>query len=150
MVVDVVRSYWEVAGGLTDVTRQRAVATARAVWSGDGVDQVVPGALGQVQSLADELVALSRSNRELVKALVSAEVDRALGAMGLATRDEVAALQRRVDRLAATVDALVAAGSATAKGPGAKKPAKKPAAKKPAAKKPTAKKSATAPVGEQP
>ncbi len=137
MVVDVVRSYWEVAGGLTDVTRQRAVATARAVWSGDGVDQVVPGALGQVQSLADELVALSRSNRELVKALVSAEVDRALGAMGLATRDEVAALQRRVDRLTATVDALADRQVPTG-GSAAPRSTRKPAAKKSVTKKPAA------------
>jgi hypothetical protein len=145
MVVDVVRSYWEVAGGLTDVTRARAVATARAVWSGDGVDQVVPGALGQVQSLADELVALGRSNRELVGSLVSAEVDRALGAMGLATRDEVAALQRRVDRLAATVDAL-ADGSARTTKPATTKPAaRKRAVKKSAGKQPT-----PAPVEEQP
>ena len=133
MVVEVVRSYWEVAGGLTDVTRQRAVATARSVLARDGVDLVVPGALGQVQSLADELMALSKSNRELLSGVVSAEVDRALGAMGLATRDEVRALQRSVDRLTTKVDAL-ASGGATASPPkpthqATRKPTKKPARK---------------------
>ena len=133
MVVEVVRSYWEVASGLTDVTRQRAVATARSVLSGDGVDLVVPGALGQVQSLADELVALSKSNRDLLSGIVSAEVDRALGLMGLATRDEVHALQRSVDRLTSKVDAL-ASGGPTAAPPkpthqATKKPTKKPARK---------------------
>ncbi|MFZ0323683.1 MAG: hypothetical protein WAN48_06080 [Actinomycetes bacterium] len=140
MVVAVVRSYWDVANGLTDVTRQRAAATARSLWSGEGIEAMVPGALGQVQSLTDELVALSRSNRDLLASLVSAEVDRALGAMGLATRDEVTALRRTVERLSASVQQLRDAQATPQRTPAAKsatKPATKPVAKsaaKPATK----------------
>ena len=106
MVTDVVRSYWQIAGGLTDGTRQRAMATARAVLSADVAATPVPGALGQVQSLTEELLAFAAANRELVRGLVAAEVDRALQAVGLPTGDDVAALRRSVERLTARVERL--------------------------------------------
>ena len=90
---DALKGYLALATGLTEVTRQRATAAARAlVAQGEAT-------AGQVGSLADDLVAQSRGNREAVAALVKFEVDRALGRVGLATADDVAALSGRIRTL---------------------------------------------------
>jgi len=131
VVLDAMRNYVQLASGLSDVTRQRAMAAASGLLSSSGVDQVVPGALGQVSALADEILASSKANRELLVGLVRAEVDRAVGSLGLATRDDVAGLQRAVERLTERVRAVEpGVPAATAK----KKPAAKAAKKKPAKK----------------
>jgi hypothetical protein len=132
LVLDALRNYVQLASGLTDVTRQRAVAAARGLLTSSGVDQVVPGALGQASALADEIMASSKANRELLVGLVRAEVDRAVMGLGLATEDEVAGLARAVDRLTVRVRALEPHPATKA----AKKPPKKPV-KKPVKKKPT-------------
>jgi polyhydroxyalkanoate synthesis regulator phasin len=54
---------------------------------------------GQVQAIAGELVATSRANREALIGLIRYEIDRALGRLGLATADEVAALRAQVHAL---------------------------------------------------
>ena len=136
---DALKSYLTLAGGVTEVTRQRAQAAAKAlVAQGEATAE-------QVTSLAEDLLSQSRQNREAVVALVGYEVDRALGRVGLASADEVAALTERVRALETRVAGLSgksAAGSATSpakKSPataGAKKaPAKKAPAKKAPAKK---------------
>ncbi|HWH29135.1 MAG TPA: phasin family protein, partial [Mycobacteriales bacterium] len=102
-VRDAVAGYLTLTVGLTEVTRQRATAAAKAlVASGEARAE-------QVQQLAEELLASSRQNREAVASLVRYEVDRALGRMGLAADDEVAALAARVSALEAEVRALRAA-----------------------------------------
>ena len=97
---DAVIGYLQVASGLTDVTRQRATATAKSILGDGGLgsasDKV---SVGQVQTLAEEIVAASKANRELLTSVIRAEVDRAVAAFGLATRDDVAALRRQVERL---------------------------------------------------
>jgi polyhydroxyalkanoate synthesis regulator phasin len=137
-VRDALKSYLALAGGLTDVTRQRAVGAAKAlVAQGEATAE-------QVSTLAEDLVAQSRSNREAVTALVRYEVDRTLGRLGLAANDEVTELTNRVRSLEAQIRELTAAehgssgGVATAERTTAA--AARPAAKKTAAKKTTAKK----------
>ena len=139
LVRDALKSYLALASGLTDVTRQRAVAAAKALVSqGEATAE-------QVSTLAEDLLAQSRSNREAVTALVKYEVDRTLGRLGLAANDEVTQLTKRVRSLEAQIRDLAAAaaevvgvGSSAAEGAAA--PAKKSAAKKSAAKKAPAKK----------
>ena len=71
---DALKAYLSLAAGITEVTRQRAVATAKALVSqGEATAE-------QVSSLAEDLVAQTRANREAVSALAKFEVDRALGA----------------------------------------------------------------------
>ena len=122
---DAVIGYLQVASGLTDVTRQRATATAKSLLGDGGLggasDKVN---VGQVQSLAEELVAASKANRELLTGLIRAEVDRAVGALGLATRDDVAALRRQVERLQHDMREM-----ASTKKSATRKPTKKPAAR---------------------
>lgn len=90
---DAWRAYLELAMGLTEAPRKRAQdAVRRAVGQGGAT-------AGQIQALAEELVSTGMANREALTKLVRFEVDRALGAVGLATADEVAELTRRVHEL---------------------------------------------------
>lgn len=122
---DAIKGYLQLANGLSEVTRQRATAAAKAlVAQGEAT-------AGQVQSLADDLVAQSKQNREAVASLVRFEVDKALKRVGLVAQDEVDALKARIKTLEGQLRAQ--GGSAAAKAPAAKAPAKK-AAKAPAKK----------------
>jgi polyhydroxyalkanoate synthesis regulator phasin len=146
-VNDALKGYFALAGGLTEITRQRATAAAKAlVAQGEA-------AAGSVTALADDLMAQSKSNREAVTALVKFEVDRALGRVGLATAEEVNELTARIRHLEkelrdatkpAAAKAPAKQAAAAKKAPGRKAPAKKaPVAKKaPAKKAPVAKKAA--------
>jgi polyhydroxyalkanoate synthesis regulator phasin len=90
---DAWRAYLELALGLTEAPRKKAQdAVRRLVGSGGAT-------AAQLQALAEELVSTSAANREALTKLVRFEVDRALGAVGLATADEVAELTRRVHEL---------------------------------------------------
>jgi polyhydroxyalkanoate synthesis regulator phasin len=71
----------------------------------------------QVASTADQLVDLSRRRTEELSKIVRQEVQRQLGALGLATKDDIERIERRV-------------AAATKTGPVKKAPAKKAPAKK--------------------
>ena len=119
---DALQSYLTLAGGLTEITRQRALAAAKALAAqGEATAE-------QVQSLAEDLLSQTRQNSETVSALVRYEVERALGRLGLASGDDVAQLIGRVQALEEQVRTLKASGggtaSAAAKAPAAKAPAK--------------------------
>lgn len=105
---DALKSYLALAGGVTEVTRQRAVEAAKAlVASGEA-------AAGQVTTLAEDLLTQTRQNREAVAALVGFEVDRALGRVGLASADEVTALTERVRALEGRLAQQVSGAGASA------------------------------------
>ena len=130
-MIDAIKGYVALASGLTEVTRQRATAAAKAlVAQGEAT-------AGQVQALADDLVAQSKSNREAVVSLVRYEVDKALGRVGLVSKDEVVSLQRRVKQLEGQLrDAKRGSAPAAKKAPAKKAPAKKAAKRAPAKKAP--------------
>lgn len=90
---DAWRAYLELAMGLTEAPRKKAQDAVRRVVGQGGATAA------QLQSLAEELVSTGMANREALTKLVRFEVDRALGAVGLATADEVAELTRRVREL---------------------------------------------------
>ncbi len=141
--------YVEAASGLGNLTK----ASAEKI-----VKQLVrqgETATDNASDLVDELLERQRRNRDAVSAIVKAETNRVVKAMGLASVREVERLQKQVADLKRTTSeaektakaaerkAEKAAAAAATK-PAAKKPAaKKPAAKKPAAKKAAAKKAAT-------
>lgn len=97
MVFDVLRGYLHVASGLSDVTKQRARDLAEAIVS-QGMD-VTSKSQEQVQSLTDEFVESSRTNRELLTGLIRTEVDRTVSRMGFVREDELAAVRQHVNRL---------------------------------------------------
>ena len=125
---DAIKGYLELATGITEVTRQRARTAAKAlVAQGEAT-------AGQVQSLTDDLVSQSKANREAVTALVRFEVEKALGRVGLVSKDEVDALKARIKVLEGELRKTRTGGSAPAKKAPAKKAAKKAPAKKAPAK----------------
>jgi len=93
MVRDALNSYLTLAGGLTEVTRQRARAAAKALLAQSGAT------VEQVSSLAEEVLQTSRANRTALMNLVRYEVEHAFGRLGLASAEEVAALRQRVATL---------------------------------------------------
>ncbi|MEV4754583.1 hypothetical protein AB0J86_05650 [Micromonospora sp. NPDC049559] len=148
---DAWRAYLELALGFTEASRKRAQSVARRVVESGGATAV------QLQALAEELRSTSLANREALTKIVRFEVDRALGAVGLATADEVADLTARVRQLEQelresrwSAPAAEAAAGGTAAGPSEagvarglgpdEAVAKKAAAKKAVAKKTAAKK----------
>ena len=143
-MLDGLRGYLQLATGLTDVTRERARAAARAlVAQGEaGVDAVVPGSVrSQVTALTEDLLATSKANRDLLGHLVRGEVERSVSHLGLVSRAELDAERRRADRLEAKLRELETSPRSTPT-PG-KKAAKKSAARKTRAGKTAAKKTAT-------
>ncbi len=148
MVIDGLRGYLQLASGLTDVTRERARAAARAVVAQGGA--VVPTSVqAQVSTLTEDLMATSKANRHLLVNLVRGEVERSVARMGLvSTKDMEAAerrakgLERRVaeleEELSRSTTARKAANTRARKATAKKSTAKKTTAKKTAAKKATA------------
>ena len=138
-MLEALRGYVALAGGLTEVSRRKALDTARAVLSQAPGKDGAP-AQRQVQQLADELLATARSNRELLQQLVRGEVQRAAHALGLVREAEFSALSARVERVER---ALAATPSTAGRRAGSKQSASKRAAAKTSAKRATGKTSAT-------
>ena len=151
MVLDAVRGYLQLASGLTEVSVQRATATAKALLASAGADQALldgvsqtateqaargQAIVGQIAALADDIVATSKANRELLIGLVRAEVVRAVSGLGLVSADDLKTVERRVDRL----EAATPKKARTPRAAAPKKRSAKPPAK---AKRAPAKKSAT-------
>jgi polyhydroxyalkanoate synthesis regulator phasin len=117
MVMDALRGYVQLANGLTEVTRQRAQQAAKALLQQTGADAITSGLTTRVTDLADEIVATSKSNRQLLQAIVANEVEGAVVRLGFVRAEEVAALTRRVEGLEhelADANEAVAAATATA------------------------------------
>ncbi|MGZ0152122.1 phasin family protein [Kribbella sp. WER1] len=112
----------------------------------------------RVSDLADEIVATSKSNRQLLQAIVANEVEGAVARLGFVRSEEVAALTRRVKALENELAEAHEAAAERAAEPAPvvedvveatvveeiPAPAKKAAAKKAPAKKAAAKKAAPA------
>ena len=168
-MIDVLKGYLQVASGVTQVTRQKAMVVARQVLEGSPVAGVLP-AVGQadqlsqqVSALADELLEVGRQNRAVLVDLVRAEIETVVTRLGLAgtaelesalaaSRARVVELERELTRRDSSPSSSAAAASsgrrtapaakkATAKTSTAKtSTAKTSTAKKATAKKATAKK----------
>jgi polyhydroxyalkanoate synthesis regulator phasin len=147
MVLEGLRGYLQLATGLTDVTRERARAAAKAlVTQGEAV---VPGPLrAQVGALTDDLLATSRANRDLLVNLVRVEVERSVARLGLVSAADADAadrrarsLERRVEELEQALRSARSAQRSTAKRSSARRSTAKKTAKKSTAKKSTTKKS---------
>ncbi len=128
--------YVEAATGITQITRNRAERLVKTL-----IEQGELAARNP-QELVANLLERSQDNREALVALVRSETRRAVRAMGLATREEMERLERRLQRLeggageaarkstAKTAPKKTAGKKATTRGGTAKKAAKKTAAQK--------------------
>jgi len=139
---DAWRAYLEMALGLTETPRKRA---QKAV--GDLVNRGGATA-AQLQGLVEDLLAAGMANREALTNIVRYEVDKALGAVGLATAEEVDELTARVRDLEKELQvarATAVPGEAAAPAPVGGTRLEKPApAPKKVAKKAVAKKAVKA------
>ena len=89
MVVDEVRRYMEAAmGAMGRLTPAKAQDLAKSVAKGQGREQVT--------KTAKDLLEWSTKNRERLSDLVRSEVRSQVKTLGLATRDDVDALRKRV------------------------------------------------------
>ena len=130
---DALRAYLAAASGLTEMTRQRALSTARALVAQG--EATAP----QVGGLTEELLAQSRHNRDHITMLVKTEVTRALRRGGPST-DGLDELRERVRRLEEQIDGqesrrsdvLPVTKSTVTKSTATKRTASKPAGSPPA------------------
>src|SRR5688572_11418860 len=100
------RAYLELAYGMTEATTKKATKTVRKLVGRSGATAE------QLQVIAEDVVKAGTANREAMTKLVRYELDRALGAVGLATAEEVAALTSRVHELEAQLKTASAAATA--------------------------------------
>ena len=150
------RGYVQLASGLGELTRARAMEAAQGLMSMPGVSVATGKFAVQVGVLAEELLAAATTNREHLTTLVRGEVDAAVTRLGLAPAEKLEEARAESARLRAEVAALRSASARSSAGTAAKtaagtaaKTVKKTAAKKTAAKKTAAKKTAgTSPVTE--
>lgn len=105
---DAWRAYLQLALGLTEASKKRAQKVAKKLVGTSGATA------GQVQAFVEELASTSSANREALTKLIRFEVDRALGAVGLATAEEVADLTARVQELERDLQDARAATTRTA------------------------------------
>jgi len=119
MVMDALRGYVQLANGLTEVTRQRAQQAAKALLQQTGAESLTSGLSSKVSDLADEIVATSKSNRQLLQAIVANEVEGAVARLGFVRAEEVAALARRIEALEKAAAAAGPAPTAAKKAPAA-------------------------------
>src|SRR5688572_15969798 len=96
-VQDAMKAYFELALGLTEASKKKAEKTvkkvAREVLGRGGATA------SQLQSMAEDVISTGLANREAVVKLVQAELERALGKVGLVKSEEVDALTARIDEL---------------------------------------------------
>lgn len=122
MVVSEIRRFMEAAMG--KLTPKKAQELAKSLMEGQGKDQI-----GRA---AHDLMEWSTKNRERITELVRAEVRSQLKQLGLATRDEVDALRKRVRDLEKQGGGRKAGAKTAAKRSAAKPSAKRPSASTPA------------------
>lgn len=93
-MLEQVRSAIQLASGLAEVPRRQAERFARGLADRG---ELRPN---QISSLVEEIVKRSKENAQMVQALVSSEVKRQVKALGLATRDDIDRINRRLFGLA--------------------------------------------------
>lgn len=118
------KNYVELATGLTEVTANKAKEAAMAlIAQGMSLGTKQPADVAAtVQQAADDLVALSKTNRDMLIDMIRTEVDKAVGRMGFVREDELAAVRSRIEKLEKQVavheSAAQTSGSGTASGSG--------------------------------
>lgn len=145
MVFESVRGYVEIASGLSELTRARALEAAHGLLALPAAGIATGSKVaGQAGTLADELMAAATANRANLTALVRSEVDVAVTRLGLVPAQKLHEAQAESARLRAEVARLRSAPLKAAAVEGAVKKAAAPKApvKKVAAPKAQVKKAA--------
>lgn len=111
--IGALKNYLELATGLTEVTASKARDAAFAlIAQGMSLGTKQPAEVAaSVQQAADDLVAMSKTNRDMLVGMIRTEVDRTVGRMGFVREDELAALRARVEKLEAASQEQTVNGS---------------------------------------
>lgn len=111
--IGALKNYLELATGLTEVTASKARDAAFAlIAQGMSLGTKQPAEVAaSVQQAADDLVAMSKTNRDMLVGMIRTEVDRTVGRMGFVREDELAALRSRVEKLEAASQEQTVNGS---------------------------------------
>ena len=127
---DQLRRYLDAGIAFTQMTRQRAEAIVKDLVNAGEMQR------DQTQQFVDEIVDRSRKNTEMLLDTVRKEVADQLSSLGIATKADLAALERRIagskgsSRSDTGTSGVKAAKSAAKKTPAAAKKAAKTATKK--------------------
>jgi hypothetical protein len=113
MAFEAVRGYLQLASGLGELTKARALEASQGLLALPGADEVGKRAK-QVSMLADQLLEAAKANRAALVELVRAEVDSALGRADLARRADLETARSTIVGLAREVDELRASLTAAA------------------------------------
>jgi polyhydroxyalkanoate synthesis regulator phasin len=91
------------ATGLTEATAAKAMEVAGSlVAQGMSLGTKQPADVASsVAQAADDLMAQSKTNRDLLIGLIRSEVDKAIGRVSFVREDELAALRARVEKIEA-------------------------------------------------
>ena len=124
MAFESVRSYVQLASGLGEMTKARALEAAQGLLALPGADEVTRRAV-QASTLADQLLEAAKANRDNLVALVQSEVEAALKRADVArladveaARTSLAALTKELADLRSTVLAAgVSAVSSASRSP---------------------------------
>jgi len=128
-----VRAYVQLASGLSDLTRARAMEAAQGLLTLPAAGMATGTKMAsQAGVLADELLAAAAANRSNLQTLVRSEVDVAITRLGLVPVQKLEEAQAETARLREEVARLRSASSKVATGSTAKKEAAAP--KRPAKK----------------
>jgi len=101
--IGTLRNYVEMATGLTEATAAKAMEVAGSlVAQGISLGTKQPADVASsVAQAADDLMAQSKTNRDLLIGLIRSEVDKAIGRVSFVREDELAALRARVEKIEA-------------------------------------------------
>ncbi len=99
-MIDALRSYFQLASGLAEVSAAKAKEAA-AMLASQGPDKTPSSEAltNGLQNIAEDLVEQSRTNTDIIVGIVKTEVDRVVGRMGFVREEELAAVRRHVQRL---------------------------------------------------
>jgi hypothetical protein len=126
MGLESVRAYIQLASGLGDLTRARAMEAAQGLLTLPAVGLATGTKMAtQASALADELLAAAAANRSNLTTLVRAEVDAAVTRLGLVPAQKLEEAQQEAARYREEVARLRSESSRSAP---AKRTAKKAAA----------------------
>ncbi len=99
-MIDALRSYFQLAAGLAEVSAAKAKEAAATLASqGPDTTPSSEALTNGLQNIAEDLVEQSRTNTDIIVGIVKSEVDRAVGRMGFVREEELAAVRRHVRRL---------------------------------------------------
>jgi Poly(hydroxyalcanoate) granule associated protein (phasin) len=138
MVIEAWKNYAQLVNGITKTTRERALATAKALLAQAGLEDVAADASERVTKLAEEILTASAANRQILTNFVAHEVDQAVGRLGLARREDLEALRAEIAALRTSTSASPRPSPEPA-APAKRAPAKKAVTKAPAKEAPAKK-----------